>query len=90
MYKNWMDLVLRSALLCRDAQEVIGLRMMKLANGRGGEREARLMMTEKAFAAVEAFGTIAYGGSPEKVVRGYRKVVSANKRRLSRRSARSR
>lgn len=58
--------------------------MLKLARGGAfGQREAQLMVTEKGFALAEAFGTLATGGSIEKVVRRYRKIVRANKRRLS-------
>jgi hypothetical protein len=86
MIKTWLNLALSSALLCHEAQQVVGLRILKLARGGTvGQREAQLMVTEKGFAYAEAFGTLATGGSAEKVVRGYRKLVRANKRRLSKR-----
>ena len=50
--------------------------------GRGTAAEAQLMVTEKMLALVEAAGTVAMGGSAHKVVRGYRKRVRANVRRL--------
>ena len=39
------------------------------------------MVTEKSAAAAEAFGTLAFGGSLQKVMRRYRTHVRANKRR---------
>jgi len=83
MIKTWMNFAFDSALLCRDAQED-WLAHAELARGGAfGQREAQLMVTEKGFALAEAFGTLATGGSIEKVVRRYRKIVRANKRRLS-------
>ena len=49
--------------------------------GRGTAVETQLMVTEKML-ALEAAGTVAMGGSAHKVVRGYRKRVRANVRRL--------
>jgi hypothetical protein len=86
MIKTWLNLAFRSARLYHEAQQVVGLRILKLArSGTVGQREAQMMVTEKGFAYAQAFGTLAAGGSAEKVVRGYRKLVRANKRRLSRR-----
>ena len=51
------------------------------AMGRGTAAETQLMVTEKML-ALEAAGTVAMGGSAHKVVRGYRKRVRANVRRL--------
>jgi hypothetical protein len=86
MIKAWMNLAFDSVSLCRDAQAVIGLRLFKLsAGGARANSEARRMVTEKGLAAAQAFSVIAFGGSPEKVLRGYRKAVRANRRRLSRR-----
>jgi hypothetical protein len=45
--------------------------------------EARRMVTEKGLVVAQAFGVIASGGSAEKVMRLYGKVVRANRRRLS-------
>lgn len=87
MFRIWMDLAFSSAQLCQEAQEVVMLRCMKLATGGpAGQSEVQRMMTEKGFALAEAIGTLATGGSAQKVVRGYRSRVRANKRRLSRRS----
>jgi hypothetical protein len=40
------------------------------------------MVSEKVLAWAEAAATVATGGSPHKVVRGYRKKVRANTKRL--------
>lgn len=42
------------------------------------------MMTEKAHASLEAATTLMTGGSPEKVLRRYRTIMRANKKRLIR------
>ena len=42
------------------------------------------MVVEKSAALLEAANTLATGGSAEKVVRGYRSRVRANRRRLTR------
>ena len=66
-----------------EAQLVIGQRMaLFMLGGPKARREARLMVTEKVKAAGEAAATIALGGTPRKVVRGYRRKVQANNRRL--------
>jgi hypothetical protein len=52
--------------------------------GRGSLAENQLMVTEKLLALAEAATTVATGGSPHQVVRGYRKKVRANTKRLRR------
>jgi hydroxyethylthiazole kinase-like sugar kinase family protein len=85
MLKIWMDLAFDSALLCAEAQEVMGLRLMKLAGGGvHAEREARRMVAEKSVAFTDAAVSLATGASIDKVVRRYRKIVRANKTRLTR------
>lgn len=82
MHKLWFNM----AMLGIEAQQVIWLRTMKLAmGGKAGEREARRMLSEKVIAAGQASTQIALGASPEKVVKGYRKKVRDNARRLTRR-----
>ncbi len=72
------------AMLSVEAQMVIGQRMaMFMLGGPKARREARLMVTEKVKAAGEAATTLALGGTPETVVRDYRRKVRANHRRLS-------
>ena len=85
MLKIWMDLAFNSALLCAEAQEVMGLRLMKLAGGGvHAEREARRMVAEKSIAFADAAMSLATGASIDKVVHRYRKIVHANKQRLTR------
>ena len=84
MIVPWLRLVGHTTLLAMEAQTVIGLRLSQMALGRGSLAENQLMVTEKMQALVEAAATIATGGSAHKVVRGYRKKVQANTRRLKR------
>jgi hypothetical protein len=85
MIKVWMDFAFTAAHLCHEAQEVINLRLAKLAQGGTRSRmEAQIMVTEKGFALAEALVTLATGGSMHKVLRCYRGHVRTNKRRLSR------
>ena len=80
---DWMKYSFDAAMLTLDAQRVIGLRLAKLgAGGPMAAAEASLMVNEKIAAALEAGATVAMGGSAHQVVRGYRKKVSANIRRL--------
>ena len=85
--QQWWKLSTDLALAGFEAQRVIALRLMKLAGGGpAADREARRMVTEKIAASAEAAATLAMGGSPEAVLRRYRTIMRANKRRLSRRS----
>jgi hydroxyethylthiazole kinase-like sugar kinase family protein len=85
MLKIWMDLAFDSALLWAEAQEVMGLRLMKLAGGGvHAEHEARRMVAEKSVAFADAAVSLATGASIDQVVRRYRKIVRANKTRLTR------
>jgi hypothetical protein len=79
-----MRLAIDSTLLGMEAQTVIGLRLSQIALGKGTAAETQLMVTEKMLAMMEAASTVAAGGSAQTVVRGYRKRVSANVRRLKR------
>ncbi len=79
-----MKLTSDTALLAMEAWMVIGIRLSQVAMGRGTPDEAQLMVTEKILAFVEAATTVATGGSAHKVVRGYRRCVRANVRRLGR------
>ncbi len=85
MIKDWMKLTSDMALLGLEAQQVIGMRLARIAAGRRGARfENERMVTEKIAAAQEAAMSLMTGGSPEKVVRRYRTNVRKNKARLSR------
>jgi phosphoribosylformylglycinamidine (FGAM) synthase-like amidotransferase family enzyme len=80
LFRLWPDL----AMLAIQSQQVIWLRIMKLALGVPlAHREARLMVTEKMAAAVHESGRLMLGASTKSVVKRYRKRVNANVRRLS-------
>jgi hypothetical protein len=80
MLGPWFNL----AMLAAESQQVIWLRLAKLgAGGSDVGTEAHLMVTEKLAAATDAAGRLMMGASPDSVVRGYRKKVRANMRRLS-------
>ena len=81
MFKIWNDMF----MLGIEAQQVAFLRAKKIAaGGKSGEREARFMISEKMAAAAEAGFSLATGKSVGSVVKGYRRKVRANQRRLSR------
>ena len=94
MLNPWFALTIKAMQLGLDVQNVIALRMMRIASGDArGQSEARRMFTEKIGAGIEAQAAAASAvvtGSSEpavagKVLRVLRKRVRANKRRLSRR-----
>jgi hypothetical protein len=72
-------------MLMLEANQVIALRLAKLARG-GSEAiaESQLMVSEKAEAALQAGAILASGGSVSRVVSRYRKHVASNAKRLSR------
>ena len=71
------------AMLATESQQVIGLRLARIAQGGPlAAAEAQLMISEKVFAAMQASGQILAGASPDSVVRAYRRKVRANARRL--------
>jgi hypothetical protein len=81
MYRSWISLM----MLAAESQQVIWLRMMRLAaGGAKAQSEAQRMVHEKIFAAGRESGRMALGASGDSVVRGYRKKVKANMRRLTR------
>jgi hypothetical protein len=85
MFRGWIGLGFDALNLHVEAQRVIGLRMIRLAQGgAAAQAEASRMVTEKAAAMAEAALTLASGGSAKKVVRRYRTHVRANQRRLTR------
>jgi hypothetical protein len=78
--RDWYGL----AMLAAEVQQVMWLRMMRLgAGGRSAEREASRMVSEKFTAAAQASALLMRGGTPDGVVKGYRRKVRANLRRLS-------
>ncbi|WP_260926890.1 hypothetical protein [Novosphingobium sp. 9] len=88
---DWMKLASDSYLLWADSMMVVGLRTAEMMVGRGTAAENMLMVSEKMQAAAELGVKLAAGGlaSPESqahtAVRHYRRKVSANRRRLTRR-----
>jgi hypothetical protein len=83
-HQTWLSLMIEMAALAGEAQQVMLLRAAKFATGgAAAQAEATRMMSEKVFAAMEASVTLAFGGSPRKVVRRYRSHVRANARRLT-------
>ena len=82
MLGPWIKLTTDTTLLALEAQSVIGLRLAQIAIGQGTSAEAQLMMTEKMLAFMDAFTTVAAGGSAHTVVEDYRWRVQDNARRL--------
>ena len=81
MFHSWM-------MLGIEANRVIGLRVMKLMRGgRSARREARLMVTEKMDAALEANARIMAGATADEIIRTYRRRVAANAKRLAKRNS---
>jgi hypothetical protein len=81
MFDTWYNL----NMLALESQQVVFLRMMKLAaGGQDAQREAALMMSEKMDAASQSSVRLAGGASFDSVVKNYRKKVRANARRLTR------
>lgn len=79
MVKWWLN----SAMLAAECQQVIFLRTMKLAaGGPAAQHEVERMFSEKMLAASVAGARLMRGASPDQVVRGYRRTVRANSRRL--------
>ena len=72
------------AMLGFESQQVIALRMLKLAlGGPAAQAEASRMWLEKFAAAAHAGERLMKGDSSGKLIAGYRRKVRANARRLS-------
>lgn len=80
----WVKLAMDVNRLGIESQAVIWTRLTQIALGQGTPAESMLMVTEKVAALTEAALTVATGGSAHKVVKGYRRRVRANARRLRR------
>jgi hypothetical protein len=77
---TWLDLT----MLAAESQQVICLRIIKIAaGGKRAHKEARLMVTEKLAAGFHEGWRVVTGASAQSVVKRYRKKVKANARRLS-------
>jgi hypothetical protein len=80
MLEYWLNV----SMLAAESQQVVWLRLAKLAGGGQGARsEAGLMVSEKMMAASRAAGRLMGGASANSVVRDYRRKVRSNRRRLS-------
>jgi hypothetical protein len=81
--QTWFSLAMESAAFAFEAQQVIALRMAKLAaGGAAAQAEAARMISEKMFAGAEASMMLALGRSPRTVMLRTRRHVRANARRL--------
>ncbi len=86
MFGTWWKLYMDTAMLGLEAQGVIAQRLTMFAMGSPrSSTEAQRMVTEKMFAAGEAAMQLATGASNRTVIRGYRRKVRANSRRLGKR-----
>jgi hypothetical protein len=91
-FGTWMEMAMQSTMLAIESQQVIALRLTKLALGEpDSQREAELMVSEKMQAMVDSGHTMfkaALGGHADmgagKVLENYRTTVRANRKRLSR------
>jgi len=84
MFNHWMKLALDTSMLALESQQVIGSRLLKLTlGGPAASREANRMVAEKVPAFGEAAAKVATGGTAGSVVKGNRKKVRANHRRLA-------
>jgi len=73
-----------ATLLALEANDVMRLRMMKIAfGGTAAFSEVHLMMTEKVDAAMEALSSMMFGGTPMSVIERYREHVADNADRLT-------
>jgi hypothetical protein len=82
--QTWFSLMMETATLAVEAQQVMALRIAKLAaGGPAAQTEAAMMMSEKVVAYAEASTMLALGKSPQTVMRRYRTRVRANSRRLT-------
>ncbi len=90
-FGNWAEMAMQGTMLALESQQVIALRLTKMAFGDPDTaREAELMVTEKVNAAVDSGHMMlkaALSGQGDmgagKIMRHYRTTVRANRRRLS-------
>lgn len=83
MFGTWKKLALDASMLAWEVPQVIALRLLKfMRGGPAASREARRMVTEKTIAFGAAAAKLATGSSVSSVIKGYRKKVQANRRRL--------
>jgi hypothetical protein len=92
MWNDWFALSLQTAKLGWEAQGVMALRVMRMAQPAHSQTEARRMVTEKVAALGEAQAAtvtaLIKGGKSHRVAKKvlgvYGKRVRANRRRLTR------
>ncbi len=90
-FGNWAAMAMQSKMLALESQQVIALRLTKMAlGGPDSQREAEQMVTEKVHAMMDSGHLMfkaALGGhadlGAENVIKRYRTTVRANRRRLS-------
>jgi len=88
---NFANLAMQSTMLAIEAQQVIALRLTKMAmGGPDVQREAELMVSEKLEALTTAGHEVAKAAitgkhdlGADQVMQMYRRKVRANKRRLT-------
>jgi hypothetical protein len=86
----WANMAVQGTMLAIEAQQVIAMRLTKMAmGGPDVHREAELMVAEKLQTAAECgqmWISAALGGTsdtaPQKMLQLYRRKVRANRRRL--------
>lgn len=84
MIDRLLSLGYESAMLAVESQQVIALRLLRLAaGGPDALQESHRMVMEKAVAAVESGARLAFGHEPDDILRSYRHKVQANHRRLT-------
>lgn len=91
MFCNWLDLSCDTLMLGLESQSVIGLRLLQAAmGGEAAQREATLMVAEKAQAALDAQFILAQSAlagqahlGPGRAIALFRRRVQANQRRLA-------
>ena len=73
-----------ATLLAFESHDVMRLRAVRIAaGGTDAFSEVHLMITEKTAAAVEALGSLMFGGTLVSVIERYRELVAANALRLA-------
>ncbi|WP_159983348.1 MULTISPECIES: hypothetical protein [unclassified Novosphingobium] len=90
---DWFKLANDSYWLWAESMMVMGMRTSDMMTGKGSDRENRLMVSEKVKAGAEVAAMLATSSltSPEKsaqkAVNHYRRKVTANRKRLSRKKS---
>ncbi len=83
--RNYWSYWSEFGMMAIEAQTVVGLRMMKLAQGgAGAQTEAVRMIDEKIHAGQRAILQTMSGRSPASVLKGVHQKVRANRKRLAR------